>query len=270
MPEGPTAEDGTPPRTEARSAAEDAPRSGGSGVAPRALILGVLLVPVLCFWNVYSEVVAQSTELAVMSLSVAVVFALLVLLLLNAFLKRFLPRLALSQAELLFVYVMQTVSISISSVGMLQFLVMGISAVHYRGSPENGWAEKFHPYLRPYAFPRPEVLRLFYKGQPTFFTPAHVLGWLAPILFWSGFVVVLLGTFLCLNSILRWHWIEQEWLTFPLIILPLEMTRSGGSRAFFGSQCPTTCRLIPGTVALHQRPFGVLKNAFYPVVSRRG
>jgi hypothetical protein len=168
MPEGPTAEDGTPPRTEARSAAEDAPRSGGSGVAPRALILGVLLVPVLCFWNVYSEVVAQSTELAVMSLSVAVVFALLVLLLLNAFLKRFLPRLALSQAELLFVYVMQTVSISISSVGMLQFLVMGISAVHYRGSPENGWAEKFHPYLRPYAFPRPEVLRLFYKGQPTF------------------------------------------------------------------------------------------------------
>src|ERR671932_370395 len=77
-----------------------------AGVTPRALILGVLLVPVLCFWNVYSEVVAQSTELAVLSLSIAVVFTLLVLLLINAALKRWLPRLALTQAELMFVYLM--------------------------------------------------------------------------------------------------------------------------------------------------------------------
>ena len=42
------------------------PRS--SGLTGRALALGALLVPVLCFWNVYSDVVAQSTKPAVLSL----------------------------------------------------------------------------------------------------------------------------------------------------------------------------------------------------------
>lgn len=226
----PTDENTTPARS-----AEQPPHSG-QGVTLRAILLGSLLIPILCFWNVYSEVVAQSTELAVMSLPVAVVFALLLLLFINAGLKRFGPRFALSQAELLFIYVMQTVSVSISSIGMMQFLVMGIANVHYFATDENGWAQDFHPFLRPYAFPRPDVLRAFYKGQSTFFTSEHILGWLAPILFWSGFVVVLLGTFLCLNTILRRRWIEQERLTFPLIILPLELTRGGGSRAVFGNK----------------------------------
>ena len=34
------------------------------------LVLGALFVPVLCYWNAYSDIVAQSTELAVMSLIV--------------------------------------------------------------------------------------------------------------------------------------------------------------------------------------------------------
>src|SRR5687768_10660359 len=80
------------------------------GVTPRAVLIGALLVPLLCFWTLYSEIVAQSTELAVMSLSVGAVFALLLLLLLNAAFKRFLPRLAMTQAELLFIYIMQTTS----------------------------------------------------------------------------------------------------------------------------------------------------------------
>src|SRR5271154_1322133 len=92
------------------------------GVTPRALLIGALLVPVLCAWTLYTEIVAQSTELAVMSLSVGVVFAILILMLLNAMLRRWLPGLALGQAELLFVYVMQTTSIAISGVGMMQFL----------------------------------------------------------------------------------------------------------------------------------------------------
>src|SRR5690349_18528953 len=86
------------------------------GVTPRALLIGALLVPILCAWTLYTEIVAQSTELAVMSLSVGAVFALLVLLAINGALKRWLPRLAFTQAELVFIYIMQTVSIGISGV----------------------------------------------------------------------------------------------------------------------------------------------------------
>jgi hypothetical protein len=203
-------------------------------MTPRALVLGVLLIPLLCFWNVYSEVVAQSTELAVMSLSIAVVFILLVLMAVNAALRRWLPRWALSPAELLFVYVMQTTSIGISSVGMFQFLNMGVANVFYFATPENGWTGKYHPYLRRFAFPDPAVLHDFYHGQSSFFTPAHVGGWIAPILFWSAFAFVLLSVMFCANTLLRRRWVEQERLTFPLVILPLEITRGGG-RGFFAS-----------------------------------
>src|SRR5205085_4493214 len=119
----------------------------------RALLLGLLLVPLLCFWNVYSEIVAQSTELAGLSLTIGAVFALLALLLLNAGLRRWRPAWVLTRSEMLFIYVMQAVSIGISSVGMLQFLVMGLANFLFFARPENGWAERYHPHLRAWVFP---------------------------------------------------------------------------------------------------------------------
>ncbi|HZP84302.1 MAG TPA: DUF6785 family protein, partial [Chthonomonadaceae bacterium] len=213
-----------------------AQRLAAYGLTPRALLLGTLLIPALIFWNVYSDIVAQSTELAVTSLSIGVVFALLVLLALNLALKRWLPRYALTQAELLFIYVMQTASIGISSVGMVQFLNMMLTGVFRYATPENGWAEEFHPLLRSWAFPDPAALKGFYLGQSSFFTRAHLRAWLAPILVWSAFVVVLLCVMLCLSAILRRRWVEQERLTFPIVMLPLELTRDGGNRAFFTSR----------------------------------
>ena len=203
------------------------------GITTRAVVIGALLVPVLSWWTLYSEIVAQSTELAVMSLSVGAVFALLVLLLVNAALKRACPRFALTQAELLCIYAMQTVSLVISGVGMMQFLYVGLANVYWYATPENGWSGQFHPWLRRWAFPDPSALRAFYLGQSTFFTRDHLGAWFAPIVAWSAFLLVFLGVTFCLNVILRRRWIEQERLTFPIVALPLEMTRDGGSRAFF-------------------------------------
>ena len=53
------------------------------GITPRALILGLILIPVMCLWNEYTEIVAQATDLAAMSLIIAVVFALFVLVMIN-------------------------------------------------------------------------------------------------------------------------------------------------------------------------------------------
>ena len=84
---------------------------------------------------------------SVTTLLPGVVCLLFVVAILNAALKRWLPRFALTQAELLFIYVMQTASIFISSVGMLQFLHMGLANVFHNATPENGW-EDYHPQLR--------------------------------------------------------------------------------------------------------------------------
>lgn len=186
------------------------------GVTPRAVLLGLLLVPILTLWTLYSEIVAQSTELAVMSLSIAAVFVLLLLLWLNVLLKRWMPRFALTRAELLFVYIMQTTSITICGVGMMQFLNVGLANVFWYSTPENGWAGRYFSFFRRWAFPDPHALRGYYLGQSSLFTWSHLSAWIAPILTWTLFLLLLLGVMFCLNVLVRRRWVEQERLSFPI------------------------------------------------------
>jgi hypothetical protein len=204
---------------------------GRYGVTFRALLLGTVLAPTLCAWTLYTEIVAQSTELAVMSLSVGVVFAMLVVLGVNTGLRRWLPRWALSQPELLFVYIMQTTSIAISGVGMMQFLNVGLANIFWYAGANSNWRASYQPLLRRWAFPDPVQLRGYYLGQSTFFTRAHMLAWLQPICVWTAFIVVLLFVMLCINSLLRRRWVDQERLTFPIAAIPLEMIRESAQNS---------------------------------------
>ena len=51
--------------------------------------------------------------------------------------------------------------------------------------------------------------------------------WAYPLAVWSVFFLVLLWTTLCLAAILRRRWEDEEHLPFPVLALPLEMTREG-------------------------------------------
>jgi hypothetical protein len=203
------------------------------GITPRALIIGILLIPVMCYWNEYTEIVAAATDLAAMSLPIAVVFAILVLIGINALLKRHAPRYAFTQAELLFIFLMQTVSIGISGIGMVQFLNTSVGNVYHYATTENNWQTKIHPYLTPWLFPDKEVLHDYYYGGGSFWTVRNLLGWMAPILSWSLFIVVLLGVMLCINVIVRRQWMDRERLGFPITALPMEITRNGGPKELF-------------------------------------
>lgn len=223
----------------------EAQRARLQGITPRAFVLGLVLIPIMCFWNEYTEIVAQATDLAAMSLIIAVVFALFVLVCINLFLKRFFPRWAFTQAELMFIYLMQTVSIGISGIGMMQFLNTFTGNIFYYGTPENQWKEKFLPAVRPWLLPDPAVVKPYYVGQSTFWTWEHIRGWSAPILVWSAYIVVLLWVMLCLNTLLRRQWMDRERLSFPITSLPLEITRDGGAQAMFGNRLMWIGFLIP-------------------------
>lgn len=161
-----------------------------------------------------------------MSLIIAVVFALFMILLVNELLKKLSPRLALTQAELMFVYLMQTVSVGISGIGMMQFLNTMLGNLFYYSTTENQWKQKFLPYIRPWLMPNPNVLHDYYYGQSRFLTAPHLMGWALPIAVWTVFILVLLGVMLCINVIVRRQWMDHERLTFPITILPLELTRN--------------------------------------------
>src|SRR5947207_2805567 len=89
-----------------------------TGITRRALLIGALLIPVVCIWNEYDEIVAEGTDLVAMSLIISVVILLFLLVMINLALKKWAPRIAFSQAELMYIYVMLTVSAGISGIGM--------------------------------------------------------------------------------------------------------------------------------------------------------
>ena len=84
--------------------------------------------------------------------------------------------------------------------------------------------------------PDVSVVDGYYKGQTTLFTAANLLGWARPICVWTGFIFTLLFCFLCISALLRRQWVDRERLIFPIVIIPLEVTRDGGSTPLWGSR----------------------------------
>jgi hypothetical protein len=204
-------------------------------VTPRAILLGLVLVPLLCWWSLKHELIHGGSEFVEASLVVIAVFTLFGLVLLNELLRRRAPRLVFSQGELLTVYAMLTVSLGIAGLGGMQVLPQMLGAAFYFASPENGWAD-LHPMIPRWLVPDPAVLQAFYEGNSTFFTRPHLLGWAMPMLAWSAFILALLGAMFCLNVMIRRSWVEHERLAFPLVYLPFELTRAETSRSLLRSR----------------------------------
>jgi hypothetical protein len=214
----------TPPA--AAAANEQAPR--WSGITVRAWIIGLLLIPILDFWLEYTEIVAQGPDIAAMSLPMAVLFALMVLVGVNLLVKRFNPRWALTQAELLFIYTMNTIAIYIGGIGMMQFLTPTLVGWKHFQTPQNKWDSWAH-FVQGWAVPNPSVVPGYYTGRTTFFAPETLLGWAQPIAIWTGFIFTMLFCFYCIAALLRKQWVDRERLIFPIVIIPLEITKDGGS-----------------------------------------
>ncbi len=193
----------------------------------RAWLLGILLVPLLCLAVEYGELVAQMGELVSSSLMLIATFVLCSLLGLNYLLRRR-PRWRLSRAELLYLFVMLTAAGNIAGLGMIQMLVPLLGHIFYYATPGNRW-EQFLPYVPMWLAPDLGVLPGYYEGQTTFFTPAHVEGWLRPIVTWWVFLLAFVGFTLALCVLLRRQWVEKERLSFPIVYFPLELTREGTS-----------------------------------------
>lgn len=211
---------------------EDAPPSPAprAGITLRAWIIGLLLIPILVFWVEYTEIVAAGPDLAAMSLPMAVVFALLVIIPINLLVQRFSPRLALTQVELMFIYIMNVIAVYISGIGMMQFLNPPLVGWQYFATPENKWANAWHRFVQPWTVvTNPDAIKNYYAGRTTFFTTDTVAAWLTPIAVWTTFIFVLLFCFLCIAALVRRQWVEREKLIFPIVLIPLEITRDGGN-----------------------------------------
>ena len=199
-----------------------------SSIDWRSIAIGLILIPINCYWITYIELVQYSAQPTIVSLIFTVVFNVLVLIGLNRIFKRFLPRFALSQGELLVIYVMLSVASATAGHSMMEILVSTLGHAFWFATPENDWKDLFWRYIPSWlAVADKSVLSGYYEGDSTLYTKQHLLGWLTPVMNWFAFLFVMLFVMVCINLIVRKPWTEDEKLAYPIIQLPARMTSEG-------------------------------------------
>ncbi len=191
-------------------------------ISPRAVILGILLIPINNLWVVYMQEVKGGNFPTSMSLFAHAVFSLLIVVLLNVFLRKYLPRFSLNRGEMLLSYTM--VCLGSAWLGIDNYPVLVACATHpvWFATPENKYEILFFKHLPKWLIvPDKKALEGYFYGWSSFYTKEHLLAWLQPIIFWTFFFTLMVYVMMCLNIIFRKQWTDNERLTFPIIQLPL-------------------------------------------------
>jgi hypothetical protein len=203
------------------SSPADGPRPG----IWRAVVLALVLAPFHTYWLINLEIVRGTGFSSTISLYFNVILTLVALAAVNVPLRRYCPRWALTRAELITVYAMLSMVTSLCSIDMLEPLVCLMPYAAWNASPENHWEQLFLKNLpHGWTVSDPVALKGFYEGGTSLYRPEFLLVWLKPVALWLLFITALALVMLCLNSIIRRRWMDQERLTYPIAILPFELT----------------------------------------------
>jgi hypothetical protein len=204
------------------------------GVRPRALILGLLLVPLNCVWLSQMEMATQYSAgygggpyPTTFSLFGNVVYLLVLLSLANALLARVRPGWALRRNELIVVYVMLSIASAVDAIDCLDVLFPMLTHIHRYDDPLAGrpYGRELLPYTPELFIVRDaEAVTAWHEGGAGFWTLNTLRAWGAPLLLWGGFTGVMLWVMLCLAGILRAKWIEQERLSYPITHIPVQVS----------------------------------------------
>ena len=208
----------------------------------RAIILGLILVPINCLWLSQMEMATQYAAgfgggpyPTTFSLFANVILLLLALRALNSVLARFRPDWALNPGELIVIYVMLCIASAVDAIDMIDVLVPMMTHIHRYNDPASGhrYFEDIIKYIPSY-FTVTDVgaLKAWHEGRPeAFWTVATARAWWPPVVAWGGFLLVMLGVMLCLATLLRTKWVDEERLSYPITQIPVQIVQ-GASGLF--------------------------------------
>ena len=229
----------------------------------RALLIGAGGAVVTAVLVTQAEMVLSSLRIGYLQFPPVALGILLLSVGISRAIGRVKTRWSLSSSELLVIYVMALVAAMVSSHGVVQKFIPLLVAAKYGANTTNHWHETFDPFIQKRLVPydptngnKQDVVEDYFRGlgrggvipwQP----------WVVPIANWGVLIVLVVFAFLCLTSILRRQWADNERLAFPLAQLPLEIASdNGGSSGFFSNRLMWLGALIPVVVysvkALHQ------------------
>lgn len=204
------------------------------GVSWRAIVISLILIPPNVFWVWEVEGMWHSGHPTTISLFWNVVLNLFILILLNLIIKRVAPASALTQGEMITIYVMLSIASGLVGHDTLALTIPAIPHAFWFATPENEWAEMFHNYIPKHLVVSDKnILRGFYEGETNFYEPQILLAWLGPTLWWTSLIIALGVIMICINVLVRKQWTEHEKLAYPIIQLPMAITEGGGTSRFF-------------------------------------
>ena len=198
--------------------------SKASGVSLKAVSIGLLVMVINAYWISVNDLVIGPAH-NYMSLFSNAVFSLFVLILANLLAKKFSPKFAVTNSDLLVIYIMVVMVTTVSGHRMTRLLGILVHPFWF-AAPENDWRNLFWSHI-PEWFTVSDTTALtgFFLGESSFFTRQHFLAWLGPMLYWSAFIFVVYFVLICVNTIVQKQFTEHERLTYPITWLPLEMGR---------------------------------------------
>ena len=194
------------------------PRPVASSRLGLATIIAIILAPLVCIITFRAEILCHSSDLASMSLTFPGVWLLLVMLGARMFFKK------MSRRAMLLVYATVAGTVGICTMGMVQFLITTLLAPWQFATPANRF-EQFWSHIPRWAAPRgEEIVKGFWLGNSSLYTPEIWRAWVMPVLAWGGFLIALLAAQYCLAHLFYPRWSKEERLTFPIVQLPLMLT----------------------------------------------
>jgi hypothetical protein len=183
------------------------------------LLIGASLAALNCIWITYVQVVWNQGFPTVLSFYFNAVFTLVLVAVLNAGVRRVVPKAALTGVELLVIFVMVNVGTTIQM--LAEYIVSQLAyPYHFQN------LDKSLPTLVQY-LPRwltvsdPQAGKDFYLGRADLWKWASLKPWLTPALAWGAFIVAIAWTGVCLASLVYNRWRHEERLSFPLLQIPL-------------------------------------------------
>ena len=189
----------------------------------KLILSGLILVFINCYWTTVAEIGWGAGDGSTLPLFVYSVFLLFVVILLNFALK------TVSQKELLVLYIMTVMSGTIAGESSFEGLFGSILHPIRYATAENEWNDIFYRYIPKWlTITDKNVLNSYYLGGGDLYEINQLKLWLVPFLSWGSLFFVVVAMMLCINVLFRKRWTEDEKLAFPIIQLPVAMTRDGG------------------------------------------
>jgi hypothetical protein len=227
------------------------------GVSFRSFAIGIIAAAVVSLVVSYAELKVKYIQIGFLQLPPAVVGMFVFLLFASSWAGRIKKQFGLSPQELLTIYCMMLFSSMISSRGLLEKVLPLLVTPAYYANEANGWAKFYFPNIKKWMVPfdpsqplqnsPPLVAKRFFEGlRSGEQIPWHQ--WIGPLACWAVLALLIFGAFLCLASIIRRQWVDNEKLTFPLAQLPLEMVRDDRETGFFRNRLTWAGFSIPAAV----------------------